>query len=132
MAGVHSHIEHMIETARVLVKKGLRVAIHAFTDGRDVAPVSAKHYLEDLRDELPEGAFIATVSGRYYAMDRDNRWERVELAYQAFGHGERIYRDSTPAPPSTMLMAKDARMNLSNPACWAITQVCEMEMAFYA
>ena len=81
--GVHSHIEHMIETARVLVKKGLRVAIHAFTDGRDVAPVSAKHYLEDLRDELPEGAFIATVSGRYYAMDRDNRWERVELAYQA-------------------------------------------------
>ncbi|WP_120500307.1 2,3-bisphosphoglycerate-independent phosphoglycerate mutase [Roseovarius sp. EL26] len=81
--GVHSHIEHMIETARVLVKKGLRVAIHAFTDGRDVAPVSAKHYLEDLHDELPEGAYIATVSGRYYAMDRDNRWERVELAYQA-------------------------------------------------
>lgn len=81
--GVHSHIEHMIETARVLVSQGLRVAIHAFTDGRDVAPVSAKHYLEDLRDELPEGAFIATVSGRYYAMDRDNRWERVELAYQA-------------------------------------------------
>lgn len=81
--GVHSHIEHMIAAAEALTARGLRVAIHAFTDGRDVAQVSAKTYLESLRAELPEGAFIATVSGRYYAMDRDNRWERVQLAYEA-------------------------------------------------
>ncbi len=81
--GVHSHIEHMIAAARALTDHGLPVAIHAFTDGRDVAQVSAKTYLEDLRDALPDGAFIATVSGRYYAMDRDNRWDRVELAFQA-------------------------------------------------
>ena len=81
--GVHSHISHMIATARMLTEQGLTVAIHAFTDGRDVAPVSAKSYLEALDRALPEGAFITTVSGRYYAMDRDNNWERVELAYQA-------------------------------------------------
>ena len=81
--GVHSHIDHMITTARALTDKGLKVAIHAFTDGRDVAPTSAKSYLEELREALPENASIATVSGRYYSMDRDNRWERVELAYQA-------------------------------------------------
>ncbi len=86
--GVHSHIDHMIATARALTGHGLRVAIHAFTDGRDVAQVSAKSYLEELRDALPAGAYIATVSGRYYAMDRDNRWERVELAYQALAQGK--------------------------------------------
>jgi len=86
--GVHSHITHMIAAARALTDRGIPVAIHAFTDGRDVAPVSAKTYLEALRRSLPEGAFIATVSGRYYAMDRDNRWERVELAYRALALGE--------------------------------------------
>jgi len=86
--GVHSHIAHMIAAARALTDHGVPVAIHAFTDGRDVAPVSAKSYLEALRRSLPEGAFIATVSGRYYAMDRDNRWDRVELAYRALALGE--------------------------------------------
>lgn len=81
--GVHSHITHMIAAAEALTAQGLRVAIHAFTDGRDVAQVSAKTYLEELRDALPQGAFIATVSGRYYAMDRDNRWDRVSLAFDA-------------------------------------------------
>ena len=85
--GVHSHIGHMIAAAKALTGHGLPVAIHAFTDGRDVAQVSAKRYLEDLREALPEGAFIATVSGRYYAMDRDNRWDRVALAYEALARG---------------------------------------------
>ncbi|MEO0749811.1 MAG: 2,3-bisphosphoglycerate-independent phosphoglycerate mutase [Pseudomonadota bacterium] len=86
--GVHSHIAHMIATAKMLTEQGLTVAIHAFTDGRDVAPVSAKSYLEALDRALPDNAFIATVSGRYYAMDRDNNWERVELAYQALCNGQ--------------------------------------------
>ncbi len=85
--GVHSHITHMIAAARALTEEGIPVAIHAFTDGRDVAPVSAKSYLEALRRSLPDGAFIATVSGRYYAMDRDNRWDRIRLAYEAIAHG---------------------------------------------
>ena len=86
--GVHSHITHMIAAANALTGHGIPVAIHAFTDGRDVAPVSAKSYLEALRRSLPEGAYIATVSGRYYAMDRDNRWERVQLAYEALAQGK--------------------------------------------
>lgn len=86
--GVHSHIAHMIAAAQALTAHGVPVAIHAFTDGRDVAPVSAKSYLEALRRSLPDGAEIATVSGRYYAMDRDNRWERVQLAYNALALGE--------------------------------------------
>ncbi|MCP5076112.1 MAG: 2,3-bisphosphoglycerate-independent phosphoglycerate mutase [Rhodobacteraceae bacterium] len=85
--GVHSHIEHMIAAAEALTAQGLKVAIHAFTDGRDVAQISAKTYLEELRDALPDGARIATVSGRYYTMDRDNRWERVNLAYEALANG---------------------------------------------
>lgn len=81
--GVHSHIAHMIATAVALTDQNIPVAIHAFTDGRDVAPKSAQTYLAQLKAALPNGASIATVSGRYYAMDRDNRWERVELGYQA-------------------------------------------------
>lgn len=92
--GVHSHISHMIATTRALTDQGLKVAIHAFTDGRDVAPVSAKSYLEALRRALPEKAYIATVSGRYYAMDRDNRWERVQVAYQALAQGQGYTADT--------------------------------------
>ena len=86
--GVHSHIQHMIAAARALTEAGIAVAIHAFTDGRDVAQISARSYLESLEDALPEGAYIATVSGRYYAMDRDNRWERVAIAYRAIAQGD--------------------------------------------
>ncbi len=86
--GVHSHIGHMIATAKALTDAGVPVAIHAFTDGRDVAPTSARIYLEALGAALPKGARIVTVSGRYYAMDRDNRWDRVQLAYEALAQGK--------------------------------------------
>jgi 2,3-bisphosphoglycerate-independent phosphoglycerate mutase len=86
--GVHSHIGHMIATAKALTDAGVPVAIHAFTDGRDVAPISARIYLEALGAALPTGARIVTVSGRYYAMDRDNRWDRVRLAYEALARGK--------------------------------------------
>lgn len=92
--GVHSHIDHMIAAVRVLTSKGLRVAIHAFTDGRDVAPSSAKIYLDKLEQALPENAVIATVCGRYYSMDRDNRWQRVEMAYQALVNGAGLKADT--------------------------------------
>ncbi len=81
--GVHGHLQHMIAAARALDAAGLPVVIHALTDGRDVAPRSALGYFEMLKEALPESVKIATVSGRYFAMDRDNRWDRVSKAYAA-------------------------------------------------
>ncbi|MEL7105991.1 MAG: 2,3-bisphosphoglycerate-independent phosphoglycerate mutase [Pseudomonadota bacterium] len=85
--GVHAHTSHMIAAAKALSELGLAVKIHAISDGRDVAPSSAHGYFEALRAGLPAGVDIATLSGRYYALDRDNRWERVALAYEAMVHG---------------------------------------------
>ncbi|SEN16339.1 phosphoglycerate mutase [Loktanella fryxellensis] len=87
--GVHGHVAHLLETARLLTAQGIPVVIHAITDGRDVAPSSASRYMGDLLQALPEGAEVVTVTGRYFAMDRDNRWERVQTAFDAMvlGHG---------------------------------------------
>jgi 2,3-bisphosphoglycerate-independent phosphoglycerate mutase len=86
--GVHAHLSHIAAAARALRNAGVPVLVHAFTDGRDVAPRSAIPQLADLEAALPAGAEIATLTGRYYAMDRDNRWERVERAYRAVVLGE--------------------------------------------
>jgi 2,3-bisphosphoglycerate-independent phosphoglycerate mutase len=85
--GVHGHITHVIAAAQALTALGLPVALHAITDGRDVAPSSAAEFIADLEAALPKGARIATVIGRYWALDRDNRWERVARAYQAIVQG---------------------------------------------
>ncbi len=81
--GVHAHIDHAIAAARVIAAAGIPVRVHALTDGRDVPPGSATPDLARLQAELPENARIATVIGRYYAMDRDKRWDRVEQAFDA-------------------------------------------------
>ena len=81
--GVHAHIDHMIAAARACIDAGLETLIHAITDGRDVPPKSAREYVQYLQDNLPSGARVVTVTGRYFAMDRDNRWERVETAFAA-------------------------------------------------
>ena len=81
--GVHGHIQHLIASARAMAEAGVPVVIHAITDGRDVPPRSALGFLTELQGNLPHGVRIGTVIGRYYAMDRDNRWERVMKAYQA-------------------------------------------------
>ena len=80
--GVHSHQTHLVALANAITDAGVPVAVHAFLDGRDTAPQSAKAYMAQLVSSL-NGARIATVSGRYYAMDRDKRWERVAQAYAA-------------------------------------------------
>ena len=89
--GVHSHIEHLFALLRMAKERGLtRVYVHCFLDGRDVPPASGKGYVERLQSYLKELGVgqIATVMGRYYAMDRDNRWDRVEKAYNAIALGE--------------------------------------------
>lgn len=89
--GVHSHIDHLKGLLEFAKKEGLqKVYVHAFMDGRDVPPSSGKDFIikaEEMMKEVGVGQ-IATVSGRYYAMDRDNRWERVQLAYNAIVLGE--------------------------------------------
>ena len=82
--GVHGHISHILAAAGAITALGVPVALHAITDGRDVAPSSAAGFMADLLAGLPAGASVATVTGRYWAMDRDNRWERVGRAYEAF------------------------------------------------
>lgn len=91
--GVHSHIQHLYALLQMAKNKGLtRVYVHAFLDGRDVSPTSGKDFVSACRDKcqaLGVGK-IATVMGRYYAMDRDNRWERVVKAYDAMVNGEGV------------------------------------------
>ena len=92
--GVHSHIGHLIGLLEMAKQRGVdRVYVHALTDGRDVPPTSGKGFVEQLNAEMARIGVgrIATVMGRYYAMDRDNRWERVQKAYAAmvYGEGER-------------------------------------------
>ena len=91
--GVHSHIDHLKGLLELCKKKGLeKVYVHGFMDGRDVPPSSGKNFVVELENAMKEIGVgkIATLNGRYYAMDRDNRWERVELAYNAMvlGKGE--------------------------------------------
>lgn len=89
--GVHSHIEHLYALLRLAKKEDLeKVYIHGFLDGRDVAPQSAEQYLKELNEKIEEYGVgeIATLSGRYYSMDRDKRWERVEKAYRAMVYGD--------------------------------------------
>ncbi|MEM6886711.1 MAG: 2,3-bisphosphoglycerate-independent phosphoglycerate mutase [Pseudomonadota bacterium] len=92
--GVHGHLDHMVAAAKALRSAGVPVVIHALTDGRDVAPKSALAYLQDFKGKLPEGVTIGTVCGRYFAMDRDNRWDRVELAYTALVRGRGVVSQS--------------------------------------
>lgn len=84
--GVHSHIEHIIALAKISENYGKKVWLHLITDGRDVAPDCAKIYIKQVIDICNENIKIATIGGRYYGMDRDNRWDRVELAYKAIAN----------------------------------------------
>ncbi|MCD4667080.1 MAG: 2,3-bisphosphoglycerate-independent phosphoglycerate mutase [Sulfurimonas sp.] len=81
--GVHSHIEHFMGIAKIASKNGKKVLLHLITDGRDVSPTSAQKYIKQVEAELDENISIATISGRFYTMDRDNRWERIQRGYEA-------------------------------------------------
>ena len=102
--GVHSHSEHLYALLRMAKEHGLeRVFVHAFLDGRDVPPSSAHEYLADLEEQIEQIGIgrVASISGRYYAMDRDRRWDRVEKAYRALlGQG--------PGAPSSAAAIQEA------------------------
>ncbi len=105
--GVHSHLKHLYALIKLAKQHGLeKVYIHCFMDGRDVPPTSGKGYIEQVEKELNEIGCgkIATVMGRYYAMDRDNRYERVEKAYAAMVYGEGI---EVPSAASAMQKSYD-------------------------
>ncbi len=100
--GVHSHNSHLYALVELAKKAGLeKVFIHCFMDGRDVPPTSGKDFIAELQQKLKEIGVgkIATIMGRYYAMDRDNRWERVEKAYAAMVYGEGV---KNPNPVGTV------------------------------
>ena len=96
--GVHSHLQHLFALLRMAQQNKVQhVFVHCFLDGRDTPPHSGIEYLQRLQQQLREtGGRIASLSGRYYAMDRDNRWERVERAYRAVVHGESEVRAVDP------------------------------------
>lgn len=92
--GVHSHTTHLFSLLKMAKDLGVKAVVHAITDGRDTAPRSAKKYLQSLQLAINEyGGEVATVSGRFYAMDRDNRWDRTQFAFDAMIHGKGIPAD---------------------------------------
>ena len=88
--GVHSHQKHIEAVCGILQKNGINVDVHAFLDGRDTPPQSGKGFLSDFENNIKDmpNVKLATIAGRFYAMDRDNNWDREETAYAAFVYGE--------------------------------------------
>ncbi len=95
--GVHSHIDHFMGIAKIAKEDGKKVFLHLITDGRDVSPTSASKYLKIVKNYIDKNIIIATIGGRFYSMDRDNRWDRVKLGYDAIVDAE----------PKTELDAED-------------------------
>jgi 2,3-bisphosphoglycerate-independent phosphoglycerate mutase len=103
--GVHSHTRHLVALVKIAAERGLdRILIHAFTDGRDTGPTTAREFVANLETQLLHigAGRIASVSGRYYAMDRDHRWERTQAAFDAVVHG------SAPAASSATIAIENA------------------------
>ncbi len=92
--GVHAHQQHILALAQIISDAGIQVYLHAFLDGRDTAPKSAARYVEKALEAIAPtpNITLATLCGRYFAMDRDQRWERVERAYKMLmaAHGARV------------------------------------------
>ena len=92
--GVHSHIDHIIALAQIVEKNNKKVFLHLITDGRDVAPDSANSYLSKIEAICNETIKIATLSGRYYSMDRDNNWERIQKGYDQIVSAKTIAKET--------------------------------------
>ncbi|MGB1360611.1 MAG: 2,3-bisphosphoglycerate-independent phosphoglycerate mutase [Alphaproteobacteria bacterium] len=105
--GVHAHINHMTAFANEIIKQGVDVKLHVFTDGRDTAPAISDKVLNELQSKTK--APIVTVSGRYWAMDRDNNWDRVKLATDVIAHG--INNTDNPIADNPAELAKSSIAN---------------------
>ena len=92
--GVHSHEDHLAAFAELSIERGARTRLHAFLDGRDVPPKSAMTTLESFEERFP--GMVASITGRYFGMDRDARWDRTERAYRLVSTGDAPYRFATP------------------------------------
>src|SRR5580698_8700800 len=103
--GVHSHQDHAVALAKILTDAGVAVLVHVFTDGRDTPPQSSAEDVKRLLAALPPAVKIASVCGRYFAMDRDKRWDRVEKAYKA------IVDADAPRFPDAPAVVADAYAN---------------------
>ena len=116
--GVHSHEDHIFAMLDLAARRGVpRIAVHAFLDGRDTPPRSARASLEKLEAKcasIPGNACIASVSGRYFAMDRDKRWDRVKLAYDAIVDGESPNSRADSARRRSTLPTRAARTTSSS------------------
>ncbi len=118
--GVHSHEDHLFAAIRMAALNGCqRIFVHAFLDGRDTPPKSAEPSLEKLQAVLSSipGAKLASISGRYYAMDRDQRWERVQLAYNAIVHGQADYIASSGLEALKMAYLRSETDEFVKPTC---------------
>lgn len=117
--GVHSHINHLMALIDLAAAKGVsQVYVHCFLDGRDVPPRCALNYIEQLEEHMREIGVgkISTIAGRYYAMDRDKRWERVSAAYDAMSLGESLRAD-TAAQAVTAAYERDENDEFVQPTC---------------
>ncbi len=103
--GVHSHSDHIVALARIIAGAGVRVWLHCFMDGRDTPPNSGAGYMAHVLTEIAadDNIRVATVSGRYYAMDRDQRWERVSLSYRAMVEGTGAGEDAGGGEPAAAI-----------------------------
>ncbi|HTK12367.1 MAG TPA: 2,3-bisphosphoglycerate-independent phosphoglycerate mutase [Xanthobacteraceae bacterium] len=113
--GVHSHQDHAVGLAKILADAGVPTLVHALTDGRDTPPRAAADYVATFEKALPPAVRIATVCGRYYAMDRDNRWERVSKAYATIVEAQGAHFD-TAAAAIKDAYAHDVTDEFINPA----------------
>lgn len=94
--GVHAQQRHIVALADLLNRAGIRTVLHGFLDGRDTPPASAKGFIQELIDEIRDMPLVSvgTLGGRYYGMDRDNRWDRVNLAYEAIVNGQGVHAET--------------------------------------
>jgi len=119
--GVHSHIDHIMALAKIAKDSGKRVHLHAITDGRDVSPVSGVGFIKKLQEVCDDDIKIATICGRFYAMDRDNRWERVGRAYRAIVEAE-PKTDNTPQEYMKLSYAKEITDEFIEPVSMSVYQ----------
>lgn len=118
--GVHSHEDHILACIQMAKDNGVKkILLHVFLDGRDTPPKSAMASLTKLEDFIAtqSGVHIASVTGRYYAMDRDQRWERVKQAYDAIVYGKSIYTASSATEALSLAYARDESDEFVKPTC---------------